>query len=182
MFTFNDRIISRRESLISLGRRRNKSDGTRDPIVMTRSLLLVDSVRNNNIPEEEEEVEKEEASEFTDLLKSMLNPKVLADPKFLLIGVSNFFGFLGFYVPFVYLPSMAEDKEGISGDEAAYLLSIIGISNTLGRVVTGWVSDMPCVSSILVVNMSLILSSISLFAMPSLQVRKETSSCSSMEF
>ena len=142
---------------------------------MTRSLLLVDSIRNNNIPEEEEEVEKQDQgdSEFTDLLKSMLNPKVLADPKFLLIGVSNFFGFLGFYVPFMYLPSMAEDKEGISGDEAAYLLSIIGISNTLGRVVTGWVSDMPCVSSILVVNMSLILSSISLFAMPSLQVSNE---------
>ena len=78
---------------------------------MTRSFLLVDSVRNNNIPEtvEEEEV-KETCSEFTDLLSSMLNPKVLKDPKFLLIGVSNFFGFLGFYVPFVYLPSMAESR------------------------------------------------------------------------
>ena len=95
--------------------------------MMTRSFLLVDSVRNNNIPEEEENVEKKETSEFTDLLKSMLNPKVLRDPKFLLIGVSNFFGFLGFYVPFVYLPSMAEDRESISGDEAAFLLSIIGI-------------------------------------------------------
>lgn len=140
---------------------------------MTRSFLLVDSIRNNNIPEEEEEsTEKKEISEFTDLLKSMLNPDVLRDPKFLLIGVSNFFGFLGFYVPFVFLPSMAEDKEGISGDEAAFLLSIIGICNTLGRVITGWISDMPCVSSILVVNMSLILSSIALFAMPSLQVQK----------
>ena len=80
---------------------------------MTRSFLLVDSVRNNNIPEtvEEEEV-KETCSEFTDLLSSMLNPKVLKDPKFLLIGVSNFFGFLGFYVPFVYLPSMAESRRG----------------------------------------------------------------------
>ena len=141
---------------------------------MTRSFLLVDSIRNNNIPEEEETVENKETSEFTDLLKSMLNPKVLRDPKFLLIGVSNFFGFLGFYVPFVYLPSMAEDREGISGDEAAFLLSIIGICNTLGRVITGWISDMPCVSSILVVNMSLILSSIALFAMPSLQVQKQT--------
>ena len=68
-----------------MGRRRNKSDGTRDPIVMTRSFLLVDSIRNNNIPEEEETVENKETSEFTDLLKSMLNPKVLRDPKFLLI-------------------------------------------------------------------------------------------------
>ena len=57
-------------------------------------------------------------------------------------------------------------REGISGDEAAFLLSIIGISNTLGRVLTGWISDLECVDSVFVVNVSLILSSATLFTMP----------------
>ena len=69
----------------------------------------------------------EDKDSIKNVMKNMLNPALMKDPKFLLIGVSNFFGFLGFYVPFMYLPSMAEDRESISGDEAAFLLSIIGI-------------------------------------------------------
>ena len=126
---------------------------------MTRSFLLVEDVKNNN---KEEDIE---CDGFLDLVKSMLNPKILTDKKFLLIGVSNFFGFLGFYIPFVYLPSMAGDN-GVEKDEAAFLLSIIGISNTVGRVFTGFISDLQCVDSLFVVNISLILSSVSLFTMP----------------
>ena len=157
---------ARRGSLVSIGRPRSRRSsgrsrrGTQDPIVVTRSFLLVDNAKNNNKEEEES------TNEFLDLMKSMLNPAVLQDPKFMLIGVSNFFGFLGFYVPFVYLPSMAGQLEGISSDEAAFLLSIIGISNTLGRVLTGWISDLECVDSVFVVNVSLILSSATLFTMP----------------
>jgi hypothetical protein len=37
-------------------------------------------------------------------------------------------------------------QEGISVDDAAFLISVIGISNTLGRVIFGWLSDFPWVS------------------------------------
>ena len=40
-------------------------------------------------------------------LKEMVNVKLLFDPIFLLIGISNAIGMIGFYTPFVYLPSMA---------------------------------------------------------------------------
>ena len=40
-------------------------------------------------------------------LKEMVNVKLLFDPLFLLIGISNAIGMIGFYTPFVYLPSMA---------------------------------------------------------------------------
>ena len=102
------------------------------------------------------------------MLKTMLNPAILKDPKFLLIGISNAFGFLGFYVPFVYLPSMACTNDGISVDQAAFLLSIIGISNTLGRLVSGWLSDFYWVDSLFVVNCSLILSAVCIFVFPSI--------------
>ena len=89
----------------------------------------------------------------------MVNLKVLFNPLFFLIGISNAVGMIGFYTPFVYLPSMAaqfvsENKklqfkkiskpnfqDGISVEDAAFLVSIIGISNTLGRVISGWISD-----------------------------------------
>ena len=108
-------------------------------MVMTRSFLLVDDNKNRikEIDTYEEATTTNETNGFLYLLKSMMDPKLLTDKKFLLIGISNFFGFLGFYIPFVYLPSMAGDKDGIEKDEAAFLLSIIGISNTIGRVFTG---------------------------------------------
>ena len=42
-----------------------------------------------------------------EVLKEMMNFSLLANPLFLLIGISNAFGMIGFYTPFVYLPSMA---------------------------------------------------------------------------
>ena len=147
-------LRNNRESLISFGRHRRGS-------VMTRSFLIVDDVKNNN-----KEAPEEKGNDFLSSLMTMLNIKLLTDKKFALIGVSNFFGFLGFYIPFVYLPSMATSKGDISSEEAAFLLSIIGICNTVGRVITGLISDLPCVDSMVVVNISLFLSSISLFIMP----------------
>jgi len=90
----------------------------------------------------------------------------MTDPKFALLAVSNFFGFLGFYIPFVFLPSMAEDNAQLEVGQSAFLLSIIGISNTLGRILAGWLSDLSCVDSLCVVNAALVLSSISVFSMP----------------
>jgi len=158
-------LRTNRDSLISLGRRKSLRP---DQMVMTRSFLLVDDNKNRikEIDTYEEATTTNETNGFLYLLKSMMDPKLLTDKKFLLIGISNFFGFLGFYIPFVYLPSMAGDKDGIEKDEAAFLLSIIGISNTIGRVFTGLISDLACVDSMFVVNVSLVLSSISLFSMP----------------
>ena len=39
----------------------------------------------------------------------------LATKSLFSVGVSNIFGFLGFYIPFIYLPSLVESREGISG-------------------------------------------------------------------
>ena len=46
----------------------------------------------------------------------------------------------GFMVPFVYLPNCAKEA-GLSKQEGALLLSVLGIANTVGRVFCGWASD-----------------------------------------
>jgi hypothetical protein len=99
-------------------------------------------------------------------LKEMMNFKLLKDPLFLLMGISNVFGMMGFYTPFVYLPNMAQQYGGISMEDAAFLISVIGISNTLGRVISGWVSDFPWVNSLVVTNIAIILSAITVFLFP----------------
>ena len=147
-------LKSNRESLISLRGRRG------DHEVMRRSSLLHDTNRAETNKSEGE------SAEFLALLKTMLNPEIMTDPKFALLAVSNFFGFLGFYIPFVFLPSMAEDNAQLEVGQSAFLLSIIGISNTLGRILAGWLSDLSCVDSLCVVNAALVLSSISVFSMP----------------
>ncbi len=44
-------------------------------------------------------------------IREMFNCQMLANPLFLLLGVSNILGMLGFYTPFVYLPSMAKGMD-----------------------------------------------------------------------
>jgi len=143
-----------RQSYVSIGGMK----GSQGSQVFPRNSLI-----DTGIVESEE---KEEDSGIVSVLKTMLNPTILKNPKFLLLGISNVFGFLGFYVPFVYLPSMAASHEGISEDQAALLLSIIGISNTIGRIISGYMSDFRWVDSLFVVNCSLILSSICVFIFP----------------
>ena len=58
------------------------------------------------------------------VLKEMMNFKLLADPLFFLIGISNAFAMIGFYPPFVYLPNMAI-VTGVSVPDASFLVSVI---------------------------------------------------------
>ena len=104
-----DGLKSNRQSFISL---RRKSS-----IVMPRNSLI-------GVVKEEEErkegKEEEEEQGILAVLSSMTNLELLGEPKFLLICISNTFGFLGFYVPFVYLPSLAESQLDISSDQVLH--------------------------------------------------------------
>ena len=96
------------------------------------SLPMSERKASSVIPDEL--LEPEGAQPIWNALKEMVNLTLLVNPIFLLVGISNVFGMLGFYVPFVYLPNMAV-KRGVSVENANFLLSIIGISNTLGKLI-----------------------------------------------
>ncbi|XP_065224690.1 uncharacterized protein LOC135848662 isoform X2 [Planococcus citri] len=102
---------------------------------------------------------------FKSVLASMLDMSLLRDPVFMLIGVSNIFGMAGLYVPFVYLVEAAK-MENISANQASFLISIIGITNTFGRVICGYIADLPWVDSLFLNNICLLVSSISVAATP----------------
>lgn len=44
---------------------------------------------------------------------------------------------------------------GIASNHSSYLLALLGIANTLGRIILGFISDKPWINRLLVYNMSL---------------------------
>jgi len=84
------------------------------------------------LTENDENINIEPKHSMLDTLKELTNFNLLVNKYFMLIAISNIFGMLGFYVPFVYLPNMAVLK-GVTVQNANFLLSIIGISNTIGK-------------------------------------------------
>ncbi|XP_071516142.1 monocarboxylate transporter 14-like isoform X2 [Panulirus ornatus] len=98
-------------------------------------------------------------------LSQMMDFSLMKNPVFLLIGVANLFGMLGFYTPFVYLPAAAIEK-GVEPEYATFLISIIGITNTVGRVLSGLIADLPWVNPLWINNICIILSGVCVFLTP----------------
>ncbi|KAK2727595.1 monocarboxylate transporter 14-like [Artemia franciscana] len=112
---------------------------------------------------EEEAIEEER--NFFDALWGLLGFSLLKDKKMALLAISSVFGMLGFYVPFVYIIDAAVSK-GIDSTMAGYLLSIIGVTNIVGRLLSGYSADMPSVDSLLVTNICIALSGVFIFCVP----------------
>lgn len=99
------------------------------------------------------------------IFKEMVDISLLKSPTFILMCLAGFLTFMGFFVPFVYLSDFARSV-GVEKDQAAFLLSIIGIANTVGRVFCGWVTDLPQVKAIYINNGSLLIAGGTTIALP----------------
>ena len=62
---------------------------------------------------------------FTDVLKQMFDFSILHDPVFLIACIANMVGFLGIFVPFVFVAERAMSL-GVDKGQATLLVSIIG--------------------------------------------------------
>ena len=79
------------------------------------------------------------------LIQSMLDKSLFQDKIFLYFCAANFILYLWISIPYVYLYDRAILLE-IKEDQAAYLLSIIGIARTVGQVAIGLAGDVKCLS------------------------------------
>jgi len=95
------------------------------------------------------------------VFRQMVDFSLFKDPIFLMYAVSNFLTSIGFNVPYVYTVDRARGWD-IEEQEAAFLLSIIGIANTLGRLFLGWLSDQRIINRLYLYNSCLILCGISM--------------------
>jgi len=79
--------------------------------------------------------------EMRDALFSMMDFTLLLNPVFLLIAFANMLGMIGYWMPFMFLVDRTIEEAGVAEDSAAFLISIIGITNTIGRFLVGWITD-----------------------------------------
>lgn len=87
-------------------------------------------------------------------LATMLDMSLLRSPSFLLLALSGGFTMMGFYVPFMYLTDRAL-MNGMDESSAMWLVSAIGVCNTIGRVVCGLMSSFPKVNTLWVNNIAI---------------------------
>ncbi|KAK7105455.1 monocarboxylate transporter 14-like [Littorina saxatilis] len=100
-----------------------------------------------------------------DTLLQMLDFTILKNKAYVFILIGNVFAMLGFYVPFVFMPEKAMAL-GIAENKAAFLLSIIGITNTVGRVFTGVLANLNKIDSLLINNIAMLVCGIATFVTP----------------
>lgn len=72
----------------------------------------------------------------------------------------------GLYTPFVYVTAKAEKELGVPKTNASYILSVLGIFNTLSRLVAGWLADRPWADSLVIHNVSAILAGVATCCVP----------------
>lgn len=106
------------------------------------------------------------SKETRDTFAEMMNFSLLKDVIFVIFSVSNFCTSIGFNVPYLYVVSQAETLN-IGKSEASYLIASIGVANTIGRIILGYIADKPWVNRLLVYNVCLTACGIGKSAQPS---------------
>ncbi|XP_056633574.1 monocarboxylate transporter 14-like isoform X1 [Diorhabda sublineata] len=101
----------------------------------------------------------------SELLGDLLDLSLLKDAVFLVLAFATLFAILAFYIPFVYLVELAKTK-GIDESQGSMLISIIGITNIIGRIGVGFIADFPKVNNFLINNICLVLAAIGVIIMP----------------
>lgn len=93
-------------------------------------------------------------------LANMLDFSLLKSPSFLILAGSGFLTMVGLFIPFIYMTQRAVTA-GIDKETAVWLISAVGIANTIGRVISGLFSSLPSVNVLLVYNVAISISGIS---------------------
>jgi len=149
--------VMNRKDIFYGGSLLNIPEYKRDPQGYRRSMRQLDEGWSDPAPHPDNKicclpVSSKQARAFN----QMLDFSLLKDPIFIMYSVSNFLTSIGFNVPYVYIVDRA-NLWGFDPEDAAYLLSVIGIANTVGRIILGWLSDRTWVNRLYMYNCCLVL-------------------------
>lgn len=85
---------------------------------------------------------------------------LLADPLFLIPIISNLVAMLGHYIPFFFIAQRSVLMLECTEAQAALLLSVVAVTNTLGRILMGFLADFKSVNALLLHNIAIASSGI----------------------
>ena len=95
-------------------------------------------------------------AEMRQTVSEMMDFRLFLDAVFILFAVSNLLTSIGFVVPYIFLPNRGL-RYGFSSSQSSWLISMVGISNTVGRVVFGYIADMKFVNRLMLYNTVLVI-------------------------
>ncbi|CAH1787189.1 unnamed protein product [Owenia fusiformis] len=93
---------------------------------------------------------------FKQTCSQVFDLSILKNLPFLLILLASVMIQLGYFIPIYYIVAVSS-KIGVEKTQTALLVSLIGISNTVGRAGAGWLANLRHVRPLHVNNISLIL-------------------------
>ena len=82
------------------------------------------------------------------VLRIMFDPAILKHPLYITFALSSFILYFWYDVPYIFMADRALEY-GISEKQASFLISILGIVNTIGQILFGIIGDKPVNLSIL---------------------------------
>lgn len=98
------------------------------------------NVYRNSVTIDDDEEEEKWYKEYIDILKDLTNFSLFLELHFFLLALSTIILYIWFIVPYFYLAEHM-NRSGYSESQASLVLSIIGLTNTVGMIVLGWVGD-----------------------------------------
>ncbi|CAH8449535.1 unnamed protein product [Schistosoma guineensis] len=110
-------------------------------------------IRSVTMPAEEMHIRRP----IWSMIKNVLDIELLKSPTFILLSISSVLSMIGYCVPYQFLKDNAQQL-GASESSASYLLAYLGGSNTVGRILTGWLSDQSWANVLYINNISLVVS------------------------
>lgn len=87
----------------------------------------------------------------------MFDFSLLKSATFLVLCASGTLVFLGLYTPFVYVSQKAITQLGEDPAKASLILSVLGVCNTVSRILAGWLADRRWIDLLIIHNVSAIL-------------------------
>lgn len=143
--------ISHRNAMLNIKKYRLKASSC--PDIFKNSMITID------------EKEDKWYKDCVSCLSDMFNVALFKRHTFILLCLGTIILFVWFIVPYFYLAEHMIHK-GYSEDDGAVMLSLIGITNTIGMIGLGWIGDFPQVSISNLYAVCLILCGASVAAIP----------------
>lgn len=101
---------------------------------------------------------------LSDVIHNLMDVSLLTNYVFLLFNLCGLIFSLGIRIPFVYIPHRATELGLATEESSSYLIAVIGVSNTLGRLVLGAWADKTSISRLSLFNVILMINGLSNFA------------------
>jgi len=90
------------------------------------------------------------------IISEIIDFRLFLDVVFDLFAISNMLTWFANVVMYVFLPNRGLHL-GFDSYQSSWLISVLGISNTVGRVIFGLIADMKCVNHLVLYNTALVI-------------------------